>query len=394
MSRLLRRGSRGAAVKEIQGLLNNINIEDHALLATDGVFGKLTEARTRAFQRMARLKIDGIVGPQTRGALVSRIFVGPLPPPNFTPTPDKVPPRPVRKPKNPDAPRMLVKRSMINLVEPGTFANWDIDVFTGRAKAGQCYMSFSGRRMLIMVEQSSVVFLICESSRPAYRGYFFAQTRQGFVNDVRYWAYSDAAKKAKGMKTVAEWEACIAYGIATKLNGPAFLACTGVSILVFIEAHHTKFRGYRDALDELLAARGILARHTPTLYNELFDYVLFNTLENLPAAVGRDPNLGGRLLGSLIGSAIKIPKLDKRKDIILEVAKLLAGTAWNAIKGLKGAGIETAEETADRLLMILQTRQVSFPREKAVQIVEEVKAHPDEVRQSLEHLYKAFEKIR
>lgn len=59
---LLKRGSRGAAVKELQRLLGGI--------AVDGIFGPKTEAAVKAYQRQYKLVIDGIVGPKTWAALL------------------------------------------------------------------------------------------------------------------------------------------------------------------------------------------------------------------------------------------------------------------------------------------------------------------------------------
>ncbi|MBN2358340.1 MAG: peptidoglycan-binding protein [Deltaproteobacteria bacterium] len=64
---LLRRGDRGAAVRELQRLLN----QHGAHLAVDGDFGPRTEAAVRGFQRSHGLEVDGIVGPRTANKLVA-----------------------------------------------------------------------------------------------------------------------------------------------------------------------------------------------------------------------------------------------------------------------------------------------------------------------------------
>lgn len=62
---LLRRGSRGPAVEQLQHALN----AGGERLVVDGMFGPRTEAAVRRAQAAHRLVVDGIVGPQTRAAL-------------------------------------------------------------------------------------------------------------------------------------------------------------------------------------------------------------------------------------------------------------------------------------------------------------------------------------
>lgn len=65
---VLRRGSRGPAVKRLQEALIKLGYK-LPRYGADGVFGAETEAAVRAFQAARKLKVDGIVGPQTWTAL-------------------------------------------------------------------------------------------------------------------------------------------------------------------------------------------------------------------------------------------------------------------------------------------------------------------------------------
>jgi hypothetical protein len=66
----LRRGSRGPAVRELQGQLNHwLRRAGGNPLPQDGVFGPGTELAVRRFQRSHGLRADGIAGPRTRSAL-------------------------------------------------------------------------------------------------------------------------------------------------------------------------------------------------------------------------------------------------------------------------------------------------------------------------------------
>ena len=57
---VLKRGDRGAAVRQVQEALG---------VAADGVFGAQTEQAVKRFQKRKGLAADGVVGPQTRDAL-------------------------------------------------------------------------------------------------------------------------------------------------------------------------------------------------------------------------------------------------------------------------------------------------------------------------------------
>ncbi len=61
----LRKGDRGVGVRWVQTKLN----ADGAKLEVDGIFGALTDAAVRQFQKNHHLTVDGIVGPITRAAL-------------------------------------------------------------------------------------------------------------------------------------------------------------------------------------------------------------------------------------------------------------------------------------------------------------------------------------
>lgn len=64
----IRRGSRGEHVQFLQRSLIDLGY-DLSRFGADGAFGAETEAAVRAFQRDQNITVDGIVGPQTWGAL-------------------------------------------------------------------------------------------------------------------------------------------------------------------------------------------------------------------------------------------------------------------------------------------------------------------------------------
>ncbi len=63
---LLRFGSRGQAVKDLQNYLKEQGINPGPV---DGIFGKMTAKAVKELQAKSGVVVDGIVGSQTRGKI-------------------------------------------------------------------------------------------------------------------------------------------------------------------------------------------------------------------------------------------------------------------------------------------------------------------------------------
>ena len=70
-TRNLSRGSRGNDVKTLQQNLKKLGL--YKTGAIDGIFGSLTDAAVRQFQKSHKLVVDGVVGPTTRAALAATL---------------------------------------------------------------------------------------------------------------------------------------------------------------------------------------------------------------------------------------------------------------------------------------------------------------------------------
>ena len=66
--RVLTKGAVGADVETLQRILR---VKGYGEVAVDGAFDEATERAVRSFQHDAGLAVDGVVGPQTRPALVA-----------------------------------------------------------------------------------------------------------------------------------------------------------------------------------------------------------------------------------------------------------------------------------------------------------------------------------
>ena len=75
MHQMLRTGSTGQNVKDLQKVLNFV-LRSQPPLVVDGIFGPKTYAAVTSFQRQYSLSPDGIVGPLTSSGLVRCVLTG------------------------------------------------------------------------------------------------------------------------------------------------------------------------------------------------------------------------------------------------------------------------------------------------------------------------------
>lgn len=149
---VLRRGSSGNSVRELQSLLN----EAGASLSVDGFFGPATEPAVRNFQSSMGLSVDGIVGRQTWATLRGAKTADPIPP-----TP---PVRPL-----PTAPRFeAITRSRAAAVFGPAGSS--------RATAGQCVLPFY--HVLAWAPSQRINRFRCHE----------------LLSEAMTWVYSEAAK--------------------------------------------------------------------------------------------------------------------------------------------------------------------------------------------------------
>jgi peptidoglycan hydrolase-like protein with peptidoglycan-binding domain len=74
MADMLRQGSTGPRVQELQQILNYLADPSDTPLEVDGIFGPQTKEWVVAFQESWNLSPDGIVGPLTSTGLLNAVF--------------------------------------------------------------------------------------------------------------------------------------------------------------------------------------------------------------------------------------------------------------------------------------------------------------------------------
>ncbi len=400
---LLRRGSRGAEVTELQTQLNALpaswRTPSMPVLAVDGAFGRLTAEAVRGFQERARITVDGVVGDATRGKLRDALASTPKPTapvvpvaapsvPAATPVKGELPPEHRGSPHEPRE----IPPAEYHLIQFGTQNLWGVDGQRDDepVRAGQQWsLGRDDVRLIYEVLAQAVVYLQLEGPR---RNAFFAQTRTGFRETVRYSGYIEGAKGARGTVLLAEHEAAVIMGIASMV-GPARYVFKGLNLLkLYVDNQHT-VHAVLEVLSVALEVRTVLKRCAPTLWRVIVEVLLFHPNEVLgfePDAVSMQSVRKSRLAGQIVGCVLS-QKPGRYFSFRTAIALLVTIT----IAGIPGAAKAIRLETdARKLEQALLARGELISKADARQIIREVYENEAEIRPVLQKLNRAVQAVR
>lgn len=400
MARILRRGSRGNDVEELQAALNRVppryvpTVVDR--LAVDGVFGRLTQNQVRIFQKNAGIQVDGLVGPQTRAALDRALVEGGPDPETSTPAPAPTPPPPGETDDDGSAhdPKEI-ERSDYHLIEGGTQGTWGVDLIEeSRVRHGRVWhLGSFGDRLILEVLDQSVIFYVVEGD-PGMRGKVFIQTRTGFRHDVRTSVLTEAAAGAEGMVTLAEIEAHFMLGALSAFHVSTAALVISLDALRIYAENRQKIEAMMKAVDAVLEARRILKRHAPTLWDKIVHRLLFESLgvvyRNLDTFL-HDPNRLARISGAIVsglGVAAARGRLTALKLAVVFFAEVAKGAVIQATVD------PNLPREKSRLIMELRQNGVPITEQEADRIIEEVEADAPLITRTLEKLRSDLQHVR
>lgn len=390
--RLLMRGSRGLDVSGLQGDLNRIGGSRHARLAEDGIFGPLTEQRVRELQTARKIQVDGKVGPQTRGEIAKALKASPSGGLDEANEPKSVPVKSTPAPKAPESPLEPSSPHVARRVDPGMLADvryqahdsWDASLI-GRVEPKAIFRGPDGRRMVVEVFQGAVVYVLVEAKSGARPG-LYAQTKFGFITDVKSQPYSDAAKGAEGMVKLAHFEGGLMLGIASAAHWTGFVLVSSLQLLRFVAENQHQFQRWREITEASLEAREVLERDTPTFYRIVMDELLYQHIPNvllaLPRAVYSKPESMGKIIGSFFSKAGNVKLARSKLGVIWHISTYIGGLAAEGFFAIPKAVDDSIPETPNNEAEVEEAVAVIYDYLRSV----EARAGQEKVHQALREI--------
>jgi hypothetical protein len=271
-----------------------------------------------------------------------------------------------------------------------TYSSLQIGGIWGTATSGQTWMAADGERFIWSADGMQVIY--------SQDGKFFTQSARGFVNDIRTYPAAAAGRSAQPWVRIAQVEVKLLMGIVAGASGVGFVIVVGTEIAEFVGENHDDFAKWEYQLEVVLKARQLLKSYAPVLYDKVFDAVLGQVFKdvksNIPDAVTPEIVFFG--VGVIVGSVGKALSKGKFRLlglilVVLEqlLVRLTIGVVPQAIK------ITEAEyrKMADQIITQLRSAGVTIQDSDITKMVEEVRQHPDIVKQALDLMRDAFEQV-
>lgn len=365
-------GQRGQNKKSdvtlVQRMLNQSIQPQLKALIVDGIAGRNTVSAIEWFQanKMGLSKPDGRVDPngQTFAALAKPSTQG------TSRTPDS--PALPKAGSDPVAIDVQVAEKLID-----TASKLTIGGIWGEVKSGETWLATDGSRLVMTASNGGVIYLLSTDGR------IYRQSARGFVGEVTTYPFIEGARRAAPMVRLIELEVQFIMGVIGATSGVGFAVVAGTSILSFVVENRQKFTQWSRMVSAIMTARTALKQIAPTLYDKVFDALLFvlikDVLPNAPGAITADGL--AKMVGAIVGKLGKKAAEGKFSALTI-LATLLGNVAKNCLTAVPKAISITAGEykqSADKLIETLRSSGVTVTAADAQKIFEEIRQHPKEI---------------
>lgn len=258
----------------------------------------------------------------------------------------------------------------------------------GQVRSGQTWTLADGPRFVWSADPTTVVY--------SQSGKYYMQSGAGFANDVRTAAFAIAGQRSMFMATIAEAEMKLLMGIVAGASGLGFAAVIGTEVLAFVVENRENFSKWNRQLDAVLKARAFLKLHTPVLYEKVFNAVLHQVYKDVKSKVPESitPEIVAFGVGVVIGSVGKkaaAGRFSLLAVVFVIVEQLAIRFTLGVVPGALQLTAHDYQKMAQEIIAKAREAGVILKDVDAEHILEEVRRHPQEVKQAFETLRSAFE---
>jgi hypothetical protein len=268
-------------------------------------------------------------------------------------------------------------------LDPGTVLYAGSTV--GQVRSGETWTVSDGPRLVWSADSRRVIY--------SQRGKFYEQSSRGFEAEVRTSHAVEGGRRAEFMARIAEVEMKFLMGVVAGSSGLGFAAVVGPELAMWYYRNRDNFEKWQRQLDSVLRVRAFLKKHTPTLYDRVFNALLRQYLSKIPDAITAETVAfaAGVILGE-VGEKLAAGKFSILWlvwAVVWQIGKrFVLDVSYPAYKLTEDEYRKLAQEIISKL----REGGVTIDQATVKKIVEEVKHHPKEIKEAFDMLRGVFGK--
>lgn len=283
------------------------------------------------------------------------------------------------------------------------------------------YPSFDGKRLVLEVGCTTVIYLQISPTIKDIHHNFFIQKHEDFLMDITTkLVANEVYKTSQPIITIAKYEIYFLMGLFSTVSVPLWLTITGTDLGLALASLKQKERAFSGLSKTILAELKVIEQYAPTLHSKLLEIfkseqsrVMSTTWDRLPKEVLTDEKAQAQTAGILYGkyamsanpltvwnalftvflqasvkSVTNFPStyMDVVDDRYKAPVKALVNTNWGD-PNERSRAITT-------LLAMIKDSDVKISQMEMQKIVDEVRRNPDKLQQSFQNIMTAYQETR
>lgn len=279
------------------------------------------------------------------------------------------------------------------------------------------YPSFDGKRLVLEVGCSTVIYLQISPARRDIHHNFFIQKHEDFLMDVTTkLMVGEVFRATQPIITIAKYEMYFMMGMFSTVSIPLWLTITGTDVSLALASLRKKEKAFGKLAEVILAEMKEIERYAPTLHLKMMQIlkseqsrVMNSTWDRLPREVITDEKAQAQTAGILYGkyamaanpltawnalftvlaqaalkSATNFPTayMDVVDERYKAPVKELVNTNWGDLNERRRAIVQ--------LVNLMKKSGVEISTAEMEKVVGEVQRNPDKLQKSFQNIFNAY----
>lgn len=291
-------------------------------------------------------------------------------------------------------------------------------IYKSQASAGKVYKAFDGKRLVVEVGCSTVIYIHINASQPKKHHRLFIQSERAFSGDTTI--RRDAATIAhntRHVETIVKYEMFFILGVLSTASLASWLAVTGSDVTYLYASKKVVGDAAKKLSSALMRELDEIEKYAPTLHAKIWALIIAegsqnasNAVKMLPKTIVNDEKVQAQVAGVIFGkwaipngnpfnlwtiistllTQAAVKSVTKYGDAYLKAIDVRYKPTVEAMRQVDPMQPATLQKPASHLITLMRESGVNVSLTEANNILKEVANNKAKAYQNLSNIVKAI----